>query len=144
MTLNTVAFPVCREKPVASPDLDIQCILLLYSSPQWSPQALLLLSGQGREGNSQLYLLLQLTPSLDSLVNLTRESRQLWVPSCRLTWAENKASDTVDPHFQLTSALKQLHCPQTDPHSKSNLLKDITTRHIQKSKLSSLVKNCYA
>ena len=89
------AFSLCREKLLILSSQGTQCSVLLDSAPQTTSHTgswPLLLSRQGMEAYSDSCLLLSVVPSLNHLVNLTREPTQLQNPLYSLAWAGNHVS----------------------------------------------------
>lgn len=100
-----------RAKLVPSPHQDIQCTFFHDSGTQTMSHA-----GPRCWACPTRAGTLSMVPSLDYLVGLTRESRQLWSPSYSLSWARDQAS-SIFPQPR-TSELQQLPHPKIDPNKQ--------------------------
>lgn len=94
---------------------------------------------QGKKANSQLHVLLRTLVNPDHLASLTKAPRKFQSPSSSLTWAGNQVicptqlfSASGNP-LALTSDLEQLPYLKIGLNSRSHLLRDFISRHIQET-----------
>ena len=127
--------------------------LAWFRFKQWAIQALqpVLLFLHSREADSYAQLLLSIVSRPNHLVNLTKK-----LGNCRMhpTASVGQGTKTAvlsncsqsaaptSPFLPLTSELRQWLLPKVNPNSKPHLPKNITSRHTQNTKLSSVMKNC--
>lgn len=100
-----------------------------------------------REFKSRPHPLVNIVPTPKHVVSLTKECRQLKSLSYSLTWVGNQARNTIQLFLisgthtpTLSSELKQSPFTEVD-HNSCHLPKNITSRHIEKPRLSLLMKN---